>query len=503
MSKLLVVGMGPLLDEGVRHFGGQCLRTWYFVRPLLDDGHTVRLVTLPIYDPDDPERDNAALVRRSYEGFEYQAFTNCDFEFIHHTLANVVLSLVPDALIAVNNLPAWVSARLPACMPLWADLNGYEMAEKQGQAARTGDDSPLMEAWRRESLVCRRADKFSTVSRPQLHALLGELAFVGRLNQHTFHYHFVHHFPNAYHSAFAQPPDENAPPILRGPVTPPDAFVLLWSGGYNYWTDPRFLFEFLEVTLAASPLIHFVSTGGAIHGYNTQTYAEFQRLVQESPHRERYHLLGWVPAEDLPRIYHEADLGLNVDEPNYETFFGARNRLNNLMAAGVPVLTTYGSEISRTIDEARCGLVCPPGDVAGLAHAVMSMVQAPEQRAKLSERARAFALEEFAPGRLTVPMRDWARRPLLAPDNAVKLRSHPDAVRFLDHATNLVEETAAVIDEHDVLALRKAQIDLDAIRSKGWYSTLKAAKDRLRCGADLAMRLARKLKRSDRGAPRS
>ena len=485
LSSILVVGQGPLLQEGTRRFTGQSLRTWYFTRPLVEDGHAVHLVTLPLYDPDDPDRFTASLVTRECEGFEYQAFTNCDFDFIDKTILRMARSLRPDAVVGVNTVPAWVGARLPLPVPLWADLNGYEMAEKQGQAARTGDDSVLVAAWRMESCIARRADKFSTVSRPQLHALLGEMAGLGRLNRHTFHYHFGHHIPNAVHPMFASAPAPweaaaaPAVPALRGPVVPEDAFVVLWSGGYNFWTSAEFLFECIERAMALCPRLHYVSTGGAIALYDETTYAAFEALVAESPHRDRYHLLGWVPSGDLPGIYREADVGLNVDEPNYETLFGARNRINNLMAAGLAVVTTAGTEISRTVEEAGCGVVCSPGEADELARALVRLAESPAERLRLAKRGRAWALREWAPEKLVEPLRQWVREPALAPDNAIKLREMPDLQSLRDATTNRLEESAAVAEEYDLPALVHHHADLVAIRSKVWYRTLKGFKDRV------------------------
>lgn len=473
MSKLLVLGMGPLLEKGVRHFGAHCLRTWSFVKPLIDDGHEVRLLTLPIFDPDNPLMHTTGLTARSCEGFTYCSFNNMDFNYIQTTTTEMARSFAPDAIIGVNIVPAWAAAQIPLTVPLWADLYGYEMTEKQGRAARTESDEPLMEAWRRESVVARRADKLSTASRPQLHALLGEMAAIGRMSQFTFHYHFAHHIPSAYHPAFIEPPHAGTNPILRGPVTPPDAFILLWSGGYNFWTDPEFLFAFIERTLQADPRIHYVSTGGAIEGYNNETYDRFARSVADSPHRDRYHLLGWVPAENLPAIYREADLGLNIDEMNYETFFGARTRLNNLMAAGLPVLTTQGSEISRMIEEARCGIVCPTGDLDSLVQGVLRLSHAPEERQRLAACAQTFAREAFSPERLMEPLRQWARKPALAPDNAEKLRRHPGLTNFLGLALNRLEEESGVAQNYDISALRQSYADLTAIRSKWWYRALR------------------------------
>ena len=534
MSKLLILGLGPLFEHGVRYLGAQCLRTWSFVEPLLRDGHTVRLVTMPTNDPRDVQ---PALIRLNFHGLEYQSFTNCDFPFIHETLTQVARSFAPDAMIGVNNLPAWIVARLPLCVPMWADLYGYQMAEKQGQAARTHDDDALVPAWKKEALTARRADKFSTVSRPQLHALLGEMASLGRLNQHTFRYHFVHHIPASFHPAFASQPGSQASgrmglgpsesasqpvgqfaglpvgsvgsvgsdgsvetekpatrnpqsatrnpqsairnpqfslqPILRGKIVPPGAFVLLWSGGYNFWTDPDFLFEFISAALHQDARIHYVSTGGALEGYNTQTYERFQNLVEKSDVRDRCHLLGWVPAEDLPGIYRESDLAINIDEPNYETLFGARTRVNNLMAAGVPVLTTFGSEVSQAIAEGECGMVCPGKDAQALAAAVRRAVEERAWLRELGEKARIFALREWAPEKVTEPLRKWAQAPAPAPDNAVKLRENPGILSFLDAAVNELDRNAALVERHGAHEMRRDQVDFDTIRSKRWYKILK------------------------------
>ena len=44
---------------------------------------------------------------------------------------------------------------------------------------------------------------------------------------------------------------------------------MLWSGGYNLWTDVDTLFRGLEAAMARNPKVHFLSTGGAIDGTDT------------------------------------------------------------------------------------------------------------------------------------------------------------------------------------------------------------------------------------------
>lgn len=474
MSKLLVTGLGPLLEKESRNMGGQCLRTWIFVQALLGAGHTVRLVTLPSTDdPHDPHRKKTALVRHQYEGFQYQGFTNWNEAFIHKTLSQVMRSLNPDAVVAINNLPASIIARMPSRLPFWADLNGYQVAESQGKAAKGGDANVLVEAWRREARIARRADKFSAVSRPQLHALLGELAWVGRLNQHTFHYHFAHRIPNPVHPFFISPAEPAEEPVVRGKEAPKDAFLILWTGGYNYWTDPDFLFQCVDAMLAQNPKARYVSTGGPITGYNETSYARFLEKVEASPHRDRYHLLGWIPGEDLRRLYAEVDLGLCIDSANLETLFGARNRITNLLAAGVPVLTTSGTEVSHILALEKCAYVCPPGKMESITQAAARAAADEKERRAIAQKGRDFALRAWSAEAVLGALLAWCEEPALAPDNAQKLEAKPNLRDLRKSCTNPVEAAAAIAEYHNVMDLARDFADFEVVQKKKWFPLAK------------------------------
>ncbi len=489
MSRLLLIGTGPLPADGERYLDARGLRTAQVLRPLADEAHDIHLATIPPFRPDDPKN---TIKEKKHDGLKYETFLTTDDKFIQEELARIARDIDADAIIAVGQDAAWHAARLPLRRPLWADLHRYAMSTHQGQSARRGDDGVLREAWRREAAVLRRADKCSAVSRPQLYAMLGEMGRLGRFNSQTSDYQFIHLMPDALHPSFAAPLAANTPAVVRGTDVPADAFILLWSGGYSYWADPDFLFECIEMMMGATPELHYVSTGGAIPDFNDQTYRRFEDLVESSPHRDRYHLLGWLPFERVRALHAEADMGLCIDTPNYETFFGARNRLNNMLAAGLPVLATWGTEIAALIDETNCGIVTPPADKSAIVRGVLDMVRAPEQCRKLSDYARQVALDEFDAAHLASSLKQWAHAPALAPDNAAKVRLDPETRVIGDIVLNHLDHLGQVGETRDMAEIETDYRELENLESKVWFKVLVAIKTAgIRTG-----QLIKKIKRS-------
>lgn len=423
MAKLLVLATGPLLEAGVGLFGAHGLRTWHLTRPLLDAGHEVRLFTIPMYDPADPSQRTAGVVERSYQGFAYHAFTNCDDRHNIARLEEEARRFSPDALIGVNAYPCAVLAKVNFRAPLWADLNGSATIEGQIKARNDASDALLGHAWEMEKASLRRADRFSTVSERQMYLLCGQLSAVGRMNRHTFDYPFASVIPNAFNPVFTDSAAARSGTLrIRGGLVPEDAFVLLWSGGYNAWTDYAVLQRALEMAMEACPRLHYVATGGPVAGHDDVSYPRFRESLARSPFAARFHLLGWIDAGELPGVMAQSDLGIQVDAPNFETLFGARNRTINMMAAGLPVLTTPGAEISDELIAAGC--VASPGARSGaeaLAREIIALYEDRDRLRDLAERGRRYVLEHFSYERTTRPLLEWATSPGFAPDNQARL----------------------------------------------------------------------------------
>ncbi|MCX7919856.1 MAG: glycosyltransferase [bacterium] len=419
--KIFAVGAGPLPFESSTTLYGLGYRTWHIVKPLLDDGHQVRLVAVRI--PTASESGlNLPLVQEirnlndEFRNLRYFSINEMEPFLDGETVQKLYDEFRPDCIVGINGLPASVAAKINRTVPFWADLNGWLMAEAQSKSARIGSNQPIDEFWQQEERIIRTADIFSTVSIPQKYALLGELATIGRLSAITTGYEFVYHIPNSF-----EPKEIQHNRIVIRNRLGQDAFVILWSGGYNTWTDIDTLFNGITRAMKRDGRIWFVSTGGALPGHDEKTYIRFQELIQHSEFTNRFLLRGWIPSEDVFNYYFESDIGINIDTFNYETVFGARNRLLHMMKLGLPVLTTLGTEISYVIAENRLGLTFEIGNADQLAEQIHYAISHPQEMKEISQRARQFVYSNYTCEKTAIPLREWVKSPKFAPDNSAAM----------------------------------------------------------------------------------
>jgi len=409
VSRLFILGSAPLPSEAGRRQYAANLRTWHFTKPLLDEGHRIRLVAGRI--PNTYPANTEPVLLRTVGNLEYLSVAEQLFHD-HEYLRARCWEFNPDGIIGVNTYPSSRAVRLSPSLPVWCDLNGWSMAEAQTKAHVYDDDRYLSHFWNMEQAVLDRADVISTVSEAQAHATVGELAARGRLNRRTLGFRFVHTIVNA--AVEAEPATGRH--LVRNRLVDDEAFVVLWTGGYNTWTDVDLLADALFLAMRRVERLHYVSTGGAIDGHDELTFPRFRSRALESEFRDRFHFVGWVPTSDVPAYYAESDLGLNIDGDNYESLFGARNRLNDMMRYGLPVLTTIRTEISKTIASNRLGMTCPAASAARLARRLEWASNNPDRLAEMAHAARRYVRDSLTYTRTTRELRAWARAPYRAPD---------------------------------------------------------------------------------------
>jgi glycosyltransferase involved in cell wall biosynthesis len=347
--------------------------------------------------------------------------------------------IAPQAVVGATIYGSFALAQTRPGVPFWADQFGQVMAEAQAKAALDRENWPLAHFWRMLGPVVRRADKISAVSERQRYAVIGELGALGRLNAETCGYELTAVLPCALI------PQEPLPSrgLLRPGRVPQDAFLTLWSGGYNVWSDVETLFRGVEAAMRRDDRVWFVSTGGAIDGHDEATYRHFEELVAGSDLAHRFLLEGWLRADQVPFYVAEADLGVLTERTMYEGVLGSKNRIIQWMGVGLPTAYNRVGDLGDLLAEQSLGLTFPVGDAEALAERILWAAGHPRELAEMARRAREHTESHLTFDATTVELARWCAEPRRAPDAELRegIRSPADYAttqqRIVDQARKI------------------------------------------------------------------
>ncbi len=406
---VLLIGIGPLATEPDQNFiAAPGIRSWQFLQSALEKNPVI-LVTKEL-GPD--KKTGFKKVENTSRFVHYSTRENMKEigQYIKKLCQKNDFAAV--TIIGSTSL-AEVLPFLPSSIPLWFDLYGSVIAEGQVKAAAEKNNDFLDYYLNLEYQALTSGDMFSTVSTPQKHATIGELALTGRLNSFTNEYPFCHIIPATY---FPQPATSQGN-VLRGIKVKENDFVVLWSGGFNNWVDEKTLFEGLTRAMQANPSLHFVATGGQIKGVAHTIFNRFYDRVQSSPYRKQFHFEGWVNGSLIPSYYREADIAVNVDLPAWETRLGARNRLLGWIYFDLPIITTSICEFAGNLEKHRACYTFDAGDASSLAQTLLTCQKLPRRCLQATaQRAKALFLERYCVESIMKPYRKWLDNPGKAPD---------------------------------------------------------------------------------------
>ncbi len=416
MTKVLVCGLCPLPFENTRQSFGPGIRTWQFAWSLANSGFDVHLVAMRIpgtYDAQRPEGDR----HECRDGVTIERLPDHEFFQVAEIQARID-DFAPNVVVGATMYGSNMLSRCHLEVPFWADQFGHVMAEAQAKAHLDGTNAALSHFWNLLRPILLHADKISTVSEPQRYAAIGELGIIGRLTHETCGYEFAEVIPCALIPNQVAEPQ----PMLRGEAFPEDAFVVLWSGGYNVWSDVETMFLGLERAMDQRSDIHFVSTGGEIEGHDESTYQRFQELIEASEHRQRFHLQGWVKAHLVPSFQAEANLGVLSEIPIYEGQLGSKNRIVQWMGSDLPVLYNRVGELGDLLDQEKLGLTFAVGDAEAMGKAICWAAEQPAELQAMAEAARRYTEKHLTFEATTRSLVAWVTAPSLAPDSAFRHR---------------------------------------------------------------------------------
>ena len=517
MKKVFLLGMSPLPFENDKKVYGTGIRTWQFIQPLLKKGLRICVCNyaIPSAYPDDFK----SVFKKDFTespkyGFEYNILKRDDFENVE-LISKIFNKFKPDCMVGCTFYPSYIASRLlhhlkdigkectddikigsaedrnrvysnnltqdtgpdqnTGIVPFWADLFGHVMAEAQARANIDKDDSCLFHYWNSEYNIVSDADIFSCVSSRQQYALIGELGAAGRLNKYTSGYDFTNVIP----CGIPQEEYKHTKDVLRGKNgIKKDDFVVLWTGGYNTWTDVDTLFKGLTLAMAKNPKIKFVSTGGEIPEQDIKTYPRFLSMIKDSPYKDRFVMKGWIAGEDVPNYYLEADTGINIDKDIYEVRLGSKNRILDWFRAGLCVLSSNVCELTEVMEKERIGYTFKPYDHNGLGRKLIYLADNPDEVKKTASAGKKYGMENFNFNRTTEKLQKWAGNPSYSPDRGKKRKFFLKREEAFKNLTKITMRQKKMIEERD-----SRISELEGIVKKGFiykiYSYLKIIKRKI------------------------
>lgn len=116
-----------------------------------------------------------------------------------------------------------------------------------------------------------------------------------------------------------------------------------------------------------------------------------EKTLRDGGMHDRCVFLGNVPNPDMPDIYRSADLSVLPSFMEATSITGLES-----MATGLPLVGTRVGGIPVLIQDGETGLLVEPRDPAGLAEAMDMLIGDPARRKEMGEQARQRAVEQFA-----------------------------------------------------------------------------------------------------------
>ncbi len=170
----------------------------------------------------------------------------------------------------------------------------------------------------------------------------------------------------------------DAPTDVRSKLGIPDDAPVVLS--IRSFTQPYYNIDVIVGAIPAvhetRPETHFIFAG------NEGDDAEFRRLAGDLGIDNRAHFVGRIPHDELPAYMVASDVFVTVPSVDATAV-----SLLEAMACGTAVIVSSLASSLEWVEHKRSGLVVPPRDGAALRDAILELIDAPDLRSRLGERA--------------------------------------------------------------------------------------------------------------------
>ena len=396
------------------------IRFWEFAR-VLSERFSVRLI-MPPWVPTDEEAtfEGAPAPVRVCDSEEdlKLALDDCDI------VVTQGVTLYFHPFLRQINKPLVLDIYVPML------LEDLERAQEIDLASRLSSSENIMEA---DRVNLRHGDFFLCASERQRDYSLGLLAALGRINPFTFSQDpSLRRLIDVTPFGISESPPQHTQQVLKGvmPGIGTDDPLILWNGGIWKWFDTQTLVRALPAVLEKKPNARLVFMGKTAPPRIGTGLPEIDDLVALSRElgllEEHVFFQGWVPYEERQNYLLEADVAVSLHMDHVETHFSFRTRLLDCLWTALPLVSTRGDVMADTLAQHGLARLVPPGDVDGVAQALLAWLETPNLRAQCQARA-AEIQPDFYWHAAAQPLVDFCSQADFAPDKPYLAERGPSA----------------------------------------------------------------------------
>lgn len=171
--------------------------------------------------------------------------------------------------------------------------------------------------------------------------------------------------------------------------------LLLYSRLFEF--DIGRLIAILQQVHAALPDLAILAVGAGLYAADA---AQLRQQLAAASLLDCFVDVGWLPEAELPAALAAADVGLYLMEDTLLNRTKCPVKLADMLAVGVPVVAEAVGQVPEYVQPGQTGLLCPSGDVAGLAAGLVHLLSDEALRRRLGAGARAHVAANFAWARL-------------------------------------------------------------------------------------------------------
>ncbi len=379
MSRILLIGSGPMPDKTIKLMGFPQLRMWSILKRLRSQGHEV--IPLLVGKTEgkelsiDPERLDAPATVRD-------------------------LSRKFDCCVSAGPfLPALVSTWVHPEIPLWLDWPSDPHADFHARINAPGSEQDLSSAAAVQEIaniaLCR-ADAIGVISERQRWATMGQLLMLGRseplLNE------IIHTIPIAF--------DFPNPGLVSNASKRKAKFSL--CGGANTWLADEEICAGLDKALSSDDSFEICWMGGPIPNHYTAGWKRIEQWARKHP--KRVNLLEWPEHGKMIEQLSDSVGGIWLDRKGVEPLLGSRTRALLFSWMGLEIIGSPSTELGTRLDEQGLLHSCSNGEELKL-----SILEILKDRGLKAQQTQSWFNSQFAPKAVYAPLINWVNRPKKCP----------------------------------------------------------------------------------------